>query len=65
MSNETGEPLEPDLYRVIPDLEAETGEGPEDTLFFHTGFLDGRISVPPDFDTMGQEEIPALFGETT
>jgi hypothetical protein len=30
---ETGEPLEPDLYRVIPDLEGETGEGPEDTVY--------------------------------
>jgi hypothetical protein len=30
---ETGEPLEPDLYRVIPDLEAETGEEPEDTVY--------------------------------
>ncbi|MDR2079472.1 MAG: hypothetical protein LBP74_07125 [Treponema sp.] len=30
---ETGEPLEPDLYRVIPDLEAETGELPEDTIY--------------------------------
>jgi hypothetical protein len=30
---ETGEPLEPDWYRVIPDLEAETGEGPEDTVY--------------------------------
>jgi hypothetical protein len=30
---ETGEPLEPDLYRVVPDLEAETGEGPEDTVY--------------------------------
>jgi hypothetical protein len=27
---ETGELLEPDFYRIIPDLEAETGEGPED-----------------------------------
>ena len=24
---ETGELVEPDFYRVIPDLEAETGEG--------------------------------------
>jgi hypothetical protein len=24
---ETGEPFEPDLYRIIPDLEADTGEG--------------------------------------
>jgi hypothetical protein len=30
---ETGEPLEPDLYRVIPDLEADTGEGLEDTVY--------------------------------
>jgi hypothetical protein len=30
---ETGEPIEPDLYRVIPDLEAETGEKPEDTVY--------------------------------
>lgn len=25
------------------------------------GFLKGRISVPADFDTMGAEEIQALF----
>jgi hypothetical protein len=25
------------------------------------GFLRGRISVPSDFDTMGQNEITALF----
>jgi hypothetical protein len=25
------------------------------------GFLKGRIAVPADFDTMGQEEIIALF----
>jgi hypothetical protein len=25
------------------------------------GFLKGRVSVPPDFDTLGQEEITALF----
>jgi hypothetical protein len=30
---ETGELVEPDLYRVIPDLEEETGEGPEDTVY--------------------------------
>ncbi|MDR2741953.1 MAG: hypothetical protein LBB98_07325 [Treponema sp.] len=30
---ETGEPLEPDLYRGLPDLEAETGERPEDTVY--------------------------------
>ena len=30
---EAGELLEPDFYRVIPELEAETGERPEDTAF--------------------------------
>jgi hypothetical protein len=28
------------------------------------GFLKGRISVPADFDTMGQKEISALFTGT-
>ena len=26
-----------------------------------TGFLKGKVSVPADFDTMGQDTIPALF----
>ena len=30
---ETGELLEPDFYRVIPDLEAETEGKPEDTVY--------------------------------
>lgn len=29
----TGELIEPDFYRVIPDLEAETGEWPENTIY--------------------------------
>jgi hypothetical protein len=29
----SGEPVEPDLYRLIPDLEEETGEEPEDTVY--------------------------------
>ena len=28
------------------------------------GFLKGKIRVPDDFDTMGQEEILSLFGES-
>jgi hypothetical protein len=28
-----GELLEPEFYRIIPDLETETGEGPEDTVY--------------------------------
>jgi prevent-host-death family protein len=27
------------------------------------GFLAGQISVPDDFDRMGQEEIEAVFGD--
>jgi hypothetical protein len=29
----TGELLEPEFYRVIPDLEGKTGEGPEDIVY--------------------------------
>jgi hypothetical protein len=36
-----------------------------DVFFFRTGFLEGQIFVPPDFDTMGQEEITALFDGTS
>jgi hypothetical protein len=42
---ETGELLEPDLYRVIPDLEAETGTGPEDC--FVNGDFSWPHAVPP------------------
>jgi prevent-host-death family protein len=26
------------------------------------GFMEGQISVPPDFDRMGKEEIEQIFG---
>jgi prevent-host-death family protein len=29
------------------------------------GFMAGQISVPDDFDRMGQEEIERMFGEGT
>jgi prevent-host-death family protein len=29
------------------------------------GFMAGQISVPDDFDRMGQEEIERMFGEKT
>jgi len=29
------------------------------------GFMVGQISVPDDFDRMGQEEIERMFGEET
>jgi hypothetical protein len=30
----TGELIGPEFYRVVPDLEGETGERPEDTVYF-------------------------------
>ena len=41
--------------------EGRGGEGPPPSP--RIGFLKGRVSVPADFDTMGQEEITALFTE--
>jgi hypothetical protein len=33
VTGSNGELIEPEFYRVIPDLEDETGEGPEDTVY--------------------------------
>jgi prevent-host-death family protein len=42
------------MVRVIPvDAPAEAQR---------LGFMAGEIDVPDDFDSMGQEEIGALFG---
>jgi hypothetical protein len=41
---------------VRPERPAE-----RDVLARRTGFLEGQVSVPPDFDTMGQKEIIAMF----
>lgn len=37
-------------------------DGPAVGAAGRIGFLDGQISIPDDFDTMGQEEIEHLFG---
>jgi len=42
------------LVKVVP-LDAATRQG------VRLGFLAGEISVPDDFDTMGQEQIQQLF----
>jgi hypothetical protein len=39
----------------------EKRPGTAQTVPTRVGFLKGRVSVPPDFDTLGQEEITALF----
>lgn len=36
-------------------------DAPESGTAGRTGFLAGRISLPPDFDRMGSAEIDALF----
>ena len=41
------------LVRVLP-VAAEAG-------LRRTGFLAGAISVPEDFDTMGADEVAAMF----
>lgn len=48
----------------IPAGKVAPAARPQDILDFRTGFLAGQVSVPPDFDTIGQAEIAELFGET-
>jgi prevent-host-death family protein len=45
------------LVKVVP-LNA-----PDASQVKRTGFLEGHISVPDDFDRMGQREIERLFGD--
>ncbi|MEP9402859.1 hypothetical protein [Sphingomonas sp. VNH70] len=45
--------------QVIPDTPVTEGSKPHGPRI---GFLKGRISVPDDFDTIGQAEIEAMFG---
>jgi hypothetical protein len=45
-----GELLEPELYRVIPNLEAETGEQPEDTVYGLS--LSPALGRLPGFDAL-------------
>jgi len=37
-------------------------DSPDANQIRRLGFLAGEISVPKDFDTMGSEQIEALFG---
>ena len=45
------------MVKVIP-LNA-----PEPSLIKRFGFMAGQISVPDDFDRMGEAEIMKMFGE--
>jgi prevent-host-death family protein len=44
-----------------PLVKVSALEAPEPAAQRRTGFLDGRIMVPDDFDTMGRDEIGRMF----
>lgn len=45
------------LVKVVPLDHKDGGQTSR------IGFLEGRISVPEDFDRIGEEEIRTLFGD--
>ena len=44
-----------------PLVKVVAVEAPDPGTVRRIGFLAGRISVPPDFDRMGADEIETLF----
>lgn len=44
-----------------PMVKVTAIDAPEPKAVRRIGFLEGRIKVPDDFDTMFQEEIEAMF----
>ena len=44
-----------------PVVKVVAVEAPESATMRRIGFLDGKISVPDDFDGMGSAEIEGLF----
>ena len=44
-----------------PLVKVVAVDAPEPATASRTGFLKGKISVPPDLDRMGSGEIEALF----
>jgi prevent-host-death family protein len=42
------------VVKVVPLNQADAPKS-------RIGFMKGRLTVPDDFDTMGQEEIEAMF----
>ena len=44
-----------------PMVKVVAVEAPDPGTVCRIGFLAGRISVPPDFDRMGADEIETLF----
>ena len=48
-----------------PMVKVMALNAPTGTQVKRLGFLAGQISVPDDFDRMGQEEIEGMFGDGT
>jgi len=48
-----------------PVVRVTALSAPTDAQVRRLGFMAGQISVPDDFDRMGQEEIERIFGEET
>ncbi len=44
-----------------PMVKVVAVDAPDPGTMCRIGFLAGRISVPPDFDRMGADEIETLF----
>jgi antitoxin (DNA-binding transcriptional repressor) of toxin-antitoxin stability system len=51
------------LFGILPsDVDLDSAYAPPPDPIRNTGFLKGRVEVPEDFDSMGNEEIQAMFG---
>lgn len=46
-----------------PLVKVSAIDAPAQRKVRRIGFLEGRIRIPDDFDTMGQAEIERMFGE--
>jgi prevent-host-death family protein len=47
-----------------PLVKVTSIDAPEPARMRRIGFLEGQITVPDDFDRMGEEEIAQIFGIT-
>ena len=48
-----------------PMVKVSALGAPDQSQMRRIGFLAGQIEVPDDFDRMGEDEIAALFGESS
>jgi hypothetical protein len=51
------------LIQVSASPQQDTANRAAPHCTTRTGFLKGKVSLPADFDTMGQKAITALFEE--